>query len=781
MRGSLSNHGRANVPFVPAETSTIFHVPTGKAIFSTPVIGPDETIYVGSADTVFYAIDPLKRETRWTFRAGDIIDSAACIDKRGTVYVPSGDASIYALTPQGEERWRFDVLRHRTRFSPSTIYWWEANVVLGPNGSLYAGCDDFHLYCIAPGGGVTWAHRTGLHIWASPGFGHDGTVYASSFDMHVYALDAATGSVRWSTFLNNFVASSPAIDEDGTVYVGSFDGHVYALDGKTGAVRWTAPTRASIYSSAALTTDGRLLIGSADAHVRCLDCKTGRELWNIATGDAVRGSVSIGVDPEGRCAFLAYVGSGNGVLMALEPDGAIRWTYDASAGSRAPGRTAINASVALGRHGLATASGCGDIIYVPYDAYLREPGRKGLCVSGERPRVFQLPAGRYGPDIEAYPGDPIALRIGFAGATEIQVKSEPPLDCTLLRSPDGAAVCIVPSQESKPGTYHVRVDAGERNEQETVRVIAADAGVVPPKTLRITAMDIRSPHIVASFDQIGIASLSIDVCLLHIDRRSGKVAAWGTQVFGVNDAGERVGVPLPRTLFYAFSGMWKNGILTLECRNCDFEVTAFAVPLDLLRLTAAGIDGALTGRGLYAEISRASMQRQRWRRMSSLSRMALLGMLRGFPEKTRLKDVFSAFYAAVQLLLFSLRMLRSTWKPWGLFDDAGDFRGWGTYTIQSSPIAALPQPRLIELRIGRGHITATVMHSESGRDPRLPAGLLLLNEAGDVVPINYTLALRSRVEGLTETVSLRVPPELLGKPLRAVALAGTHVLGEARS
>jgi outer membrane protein assembly factor BamB len=66
---------------------------TGKGVFSTPVIGRDETVYAGSADTWFYALGPNGRP-RWRYKTGEIIDSAGVLG-RGTVTFGSGDEHIY--------------------------------------------------------------------------------------------------------------------------------------------------------------------------------------------------------------------------------------------------------------------------------------------------------------------------------------------------------------------------------------------------------------------------------------------------------------------------------------------------------------------------------------------------------------------------------------------------------------------------------------------------------------------------------------------------------------
>ena len=55
-----------------------------------------------------------------------------------------------------------------------------------------------------------------------------GTVYVTDVVGQLYALDAATGRLRWTRTTAGAVESSPAV-AGGTVYVGS-DDKVYALN-----------------------------------------------------------------------------------------------------------------------------------------------------------------------------------------------------------------------------------------------------------------------------------------------------------------------------------------------------------------------------------------------------------------------------------------------------------------------------------------------------------------------------------------------------------------------
>src|SRR5947209_8817297 len=117
---------------------------TGKGIFSTPIVGGDGTVYVGSADSWFYAIKPNGR-LRWRFKTGNLIDSAATIGaydpklRASPLYVPSGDEFLYKLTTGRRPRvvWRFKA--RQPPGSSQLVDWWEGNVELGQDGTLYAG------------------------------------------------------------------------------------------------------------------------------------------------------------------------------------------------------------------------------------------------------------------------------------------------------------------------------------------------------------------------------------------------------------------------------------------------------------------------------------------------------------------------------------------------------------------------------------------------------------------------------------------------------------------
>jgi eukaryotic-like serine/threonine-protein kinase len=65
---------------------------------SSPAIGADGTVYVGSDDNKLYAINP-DGSLKWTYITGDYVRSSPAIGANGTVYVGSYDGKLYAIGP----------------------------------------------------------------------------------------------------------------------------------------------------------------------------------------------------------------------------------------------------------------------------------------------------------------------------------------------------------------------------------------------------------------------------------------------------------------------------------------------------------------------------------------------------------------------------------------------------------------------------------------------------------------------------------------------------------
>ena len=72
----------------------------GPASRTTPVIGPDGTVYVG-ADNGKLLASPRTAAFRWEYQTGAPIRGSAAVSADGIVYVGSGDATVYAFGGDG--------------------------------------------------------------------------------------------------------------------------------------------------------------------------------------------------------------------------------------------------------------------------------------------------------------------------------------------------------------------------------------------------------------------------------------------------------------------------------------------------------------------------------------------------------------------------------------------------------------------------------------------------------------------------------------------------------
>ncbi len=468
MRHDARNTGRTSIPGVYRGDKP-WAFKTGKGIFSTPVIGADGTVYVGSADSDFYAIRG-SGKLRWKFKTGNIIDSAAVL-RGNTVTFGSGDEVLYRLTTKRKVVWRFRPTKPPVQ--GQQVNWWEGNADVGPGGVVYAGNTGGYEYAINPNGKQKWVFAAGNSVWTDPAFAADGTAYVGSLDRSVYALDA-NGNKLWSTPTIGFIVSSPALGTDGTVYVGSFDSNLYALDGKTGVPKWQFSTGDHIYSSPAVGKDGTIYFASTDGNVYALD-PAGNLKWRYDTGDVVRSSPVLGPNADGSGDVL-YVGAGNGTLFALDAaSGKRRWSYDTtSADPILRDRNDLNASPALGKRGVYIGGEDGSVHYVPYDYCLHRKDARcdtnpGQVFADDLSRVFPVTSGgnlQQGGYPQALPDSTtlvsrlVVRNQGTTADAQMQplpdakslVTPDPPFPFSATLSGDGHYLFVVPDTFLSPAT-----------------------------------------------------------------------------------------------------------------------------------------------------------------------------------------------------------------------------------------------------------------------------------------------------------------------------------------
>lgn len=263
---------------------------------SSPTIGQDGTVYVGSTDGKLYAID-INGNLRWTHTTDGFIYSSPAVSEDGKVYVCSQDGVLYALGQDGSELWSFET-------------------------------DGFGVI--------------GGSIFGSPAIGTDGTVYiAGLYDPNLYALDPNDGNLKWACNLTDpcdpdsrigWPFASPVVATDGTIYQTLlYDANLYAIEPNDGNIIWSLDLAdpcsgwfdsgyanrygcAGGWSEPALGPDGTIYVSYDDPYLRAVD-PNGTIKWVTQLG--MMGGFTLAVGSDG----LIYAASDDGYLCVVNPHG----------------------------------------------------------------------------------------------------------------------------------------------------------------------------------------------------------------------------------------------------------------------------------------------------------------------------------------------------------------------------------------------------------------------------------------------------------------------------
>jgi len=303
---------------------------TGGRVISTPAVVGD-VVYAGSTDGALYAVNRADGTERWKFETNGPIASSPAVSG-GLVYISSLDGNIYAVeAASGAKRWVFATEGER-RFTAPGIHgaiprtermpdpfdvFLSSPTVVG--GTLYIGSGDQHIYALdAATGALRWSFMTGDVVHASPAV-VDGVVYIGSWDRNLYALDAATGRERWryttgndTTIYNQIGIASSAAVVDGLVFVGGRDGHFHVVDAATGALRWTHDNKMGWTIASPAVKNGVVYFPTSDGRrFKALDTATGTVLIDLQNPAISFSSPAIAGD-------VAFYGSSDGYLNAVD-------------------------------------------------------------------------------------------------------------------------------------------------------------------------------------------------------------------------------------------------------------------------------------------------------------------------------------------------------------------------------------------------------------------------------------------------------------------------------
>ncbi len=636
-RRNAVQDGASTIHATPTD-GALWSYRTAKGIFSSPVIAADGTIYIGSADRYFYALNA-DGTLKWKKQTGEIIDSSALLDNQGRVYFGSGDGKLRALDAKtGNDVWAM------TADDPSVntafINWFEGNVAMAADGTLYVPNDNFFVYAIDRAtGNVSQRLKMPDQTWSLPAIDTaTGSVFIGNNNLlpilgrNTFSFDSK-GNELWTARTLGSIAASPLLTPDGKMIVGGFDGYVRAYDSIRGEQLWETGTREHVYASPARLPTGLIVQPSADGTIYALNPADGTVRWAFDTREPIRSSPA--VDADGN----VYVGSGEGRLFVLKPDGTLRWSMKLIDEER----NDLNASPALGTNAIYIAGESGDIFSIPYDYCLRAPGladRRCTSTGGEDLPpdgaflFYTTPLGAMLAEspaaIDENQALTFSLQVRAAGDTHLalldsaslKVTTDPPSDVAVEVAGDGKFVTVTPKtvfakgadggvQLSVTGNYLEGFDrnglrlrggtvAGVVSSSHAFHVnepaaapyaMTAPAIGAPAPVWEIARLAMPLPVVMPSYNQIGFDSLHYALGVVEMSEGHG--VAWMAGAHLVGEDNVAVVDPATKALF-PLEADYRNGYLTL--RNEDglqVEIMNATIPFRAFRIGAPiGNDGS---------------------------------------------------------------------------------------------------------------------------------------------------------------------------------------------
>ncbi len=239
----------------PADGTEKWNVNVGTAYYSTPAIDANGTIFLSvtsSRSTYLKAISSNGVEL-WKIKidSDEYAYSSPAIGSDGTIYIGSGDYNLYAVNPDGTEKWKY--------FTDG--YLWSSPVI-GIDGTIYIHSTENGFYAINPDGTEKWKFSQILGVYSNlnttAAVGDNNVIYiggtSTSYQSTFYAINTSDGSIKWETGLEYSPSSPITIGNDGSIIFGA-DDYLYVYNSEcTGLADSPWPKYRKDYGNTGYTT-----------------------------------------------------------------------------------------------------------------------------------------------------------------------------------------------------------------------------------------------------------------------------------------------------------------------------------------------------------------------------------------------------------------------------------------------------------------------------------------------------------------------------------------------
>jgi outer membrane protein assembly factor BamB len=162
------------------------------------------------------------------------------------------------------------------------------------NGKVYIGSGDGQMYAFdALTGATLWVGAQQPVFFDNSAAVGQGLVFAHSLIGPLIAYDADTGEIVWTSDIADVARAAPVL-AGRVLYVAGSEGELYALDASTGTVRWSTPPESSIFNQAPTVAGGRVFEIRTRSHLSAYDARTGEILWELQDATSASLTAALG-------------------------------------------------------------------------------------------------------------------------------------------------------------------------------------------------------------------------------------------------------------------------------------------------------------------------------------------------------------------------------------------------------------------------------------------------------------------------------------------------------
>jgi eukaryotic-like serine/threonine-protein kinase len=293
-------------------------------------------IYIGAEDSRpgqknnFYALDVRTGLAKWNYIPAQGIFIAGTAFNAGKLFVPIANSILSIDTVTHSTLWSFQ--------AGGLIY----STPFFSKGILYFNCDDMYMYAVdAATGNLKWKFQQNTLPSGSGGGNYssptivDDVVYFGSVDDYIYAVDAITGIMKWKALdttvytSGSHTQSSPVVS-NGVLYIGQSNNAISAFNINDGSLKWHLNTGSLIFSSPTIV-DGILYVGCADAKLYAVDASTGIIKWTFSSAKQI---YNCPIVSNGVVFFGGWGANANGFYAVNAATGTLKWVYSHTGGFR---------------------------------------------------------------------------------------------------------------------------------------------------------------------------------------------------------------------------------------------------------------------------------------------------------------------------------------------------------------------------------------------------------------------------------------------------------------